>query len=293
MRIKAGEILLGVRGLREVTPELLSAIHLADNVNDCLSESSFLNAWMALAIYFGQYGEVLEMASRQRKLIEEFRLDFVLPHLHLREAAAYRGRRRFRDSRAALDRADAAAGNAADSGLMSSLKIARAHVELQQARPLLALQSLERQPPPSLSPSWKGEYLASRALAFAVAGDADAALQAAESADESTIAVEARGLSAFARAIVECQAVASRETEATRHAYTQAVRESQRGWPCIRVSRLSAPPETNLAIDPSRPSSCSKRSNERETHRSPARPRFQSPPSPRPEAGFLPGRRRS
>ena len=98
MRIKAGEILLGVRGLREVTPELLSAIHLADNVNDCLSESSFLNAWMALAIYFGQYGEVLEMASRQRKLIDEFRLDFVLPHLHLREAAAYRGRRRFRDS---------------------------------------------------------------------------------------------------------------------------------------------------------------------------------------------------
>ena len=112
MRVKAGEILLGVRGLREVTPELLSAIHLADNVNDCLSESSFLNAWMALAIYFGQYGEVLEMASRQRKLIDEFRLDFVLPHLHLREAAAYRGRRRFRDSRAALDRADAAAGNA-------------------------------------------------------------------------------------------------------------------------------------------------------------------------------------
>ena len=104
--------LIGVRGLRDVTPDLLSAIHLADNVNDCLSESSFLNAWMALAIHFGQYGEVLEMASRQRKLIEEYRLDFVLPHLHLREAAAHRGRRRFRDSQLALDKADTAAGNA-------------------------------------------------------------------------------------------------------------------------------------------------------------------------------------
>ena len=224
IRIKAGEILLGVRGLREVTPELLSAIHLADNVNDCLSESSFLNAWMALAIYFGQYGEVLEMASRQRRLIDEFRLDFVLPHLHLREAAAYRGRRRFRDSRTALDRADAAAGGASDSGLTSSLEIARAHVELQQGRPLVALQLLERQPSPLLSPSWTGEYLASRALAFAVAGDASAALEAAESADGSTIAVEARGMSAFARAIVECQAASPRETPAVRRAYAEAVR---------------------------------------------------------------------
>jgi len=108
---------------------------------------------------------------------------------------------------------------------MSSLKIARAHVELQQARPLVALQSLEREPSPSLSPSWKGEYLASRALALAVAGDAGEALLAAESADESTIAVEARGLSAFARAIVECQGAASQESEATSHAYAQAVRD--------------------------------------------------------------------
>jgi DNA-binding CsgD family transcriptional regulator len=224
MRIKAGEILLGVRGLREITPELLSAIHLADNINDCLSESSFLNAWMALAVHFGQYGDVLEVASRQRNLIDAFRLDFVLPHLHLREAAAFRGKRRFRDCQTALKRAEAAAGQAGDSGLLSSLKIARAHAELQQGRSVVALELLEREPSSSLSPSWRGEYLASRALALAVAGQCHPALQAADSADASTIAVEARGLSSFARAIVECRAATSQEESSVRSAFEQAAR---------------------------------------------------------------------
>ena len=43
MRIETGEILLAMRGLRDISTNLLSTIHLADNVNDCLSESSFLN----------------------------------------------------------------------------------------------------------------------------------------------------------------------------------------------------------------------------------------------------------
>ena len=222
MRMKAGEILLGVRGLREITPELLSAIHLADNVNDCLSESSFLNAWMALAVYLGHYDEVLEVASRQHSLIGAFRLDFVLPHLHLREAAAYRGKRRFRESQVALNRAEAAARRAGDNGVMSSLTIARAHTELQQARPRVALDLLEREPSASLSPSWKGEYLATRALALAVAGQSPAALDAADSADASTIAVEARALSAFARAIIECRGRTSQEESAVRRAFKQA-----------------------------------------------------------------------
>ena len=134
MRIETAEILLAVRGLREISIDLLSRIHLADHVNDCLSESSFLNVWMGLAVYFGRYGETIEMASRQRSLIENFRLDFVLPHLYLREATAYRGQRRFRDCRVALDRAEAAARGPRDGVLMSSMSIARALAEPSSAR---------------------------------------------------------------------------------------------------------------------------------------------------------------
>jgi len=222
MRVETAEILLAVRGLREISTDLLSTIHLADNVNDCLSESSFLNCWMGLAVYFGRYGEALEMASRQRELIEEFRLDFVLPHLCLREATAYRGQRRFRECRQALDRAEAAATEARDGILMSSVLIARALSELQQARAGVALELVERQPTVQLSPSWAGEFLAGRALILAVAGCHDAALDAADSADSATLAVEARGFSAFARAVVNCRLENSTARASVELAYDQA-----------------------------------------------------------------------
>jgi DNA-binding CsgD family transcriptional regulator/tetratricopeptide (TPR) repeat protein len=223
IRIETGEILLAVRGLRDISTELLSTIHLADNVNDCLSESSFLNVWMGLAVYFGRYREALEMASRQRKLVEDFRLDFVVPHLNLREATAYRGQRKFRETRVALDRAEAAATETHDGVLMSSVVIARALSELQQARASVALGLLERRPTAQLSPSWMGEYLASRALVLAVAGHDNAALDEADAADSATLAVEARGFSAFARAIVNCRLENSSAEDSVRRAYEQAV----------------------------------------------------------------------
>src|SRR5262249_21408555 len=205
MRLENGEILLSVRGLRDVSTDLLDTIHLADHVNDCLSESSFLNVWMALAVYFGFYGKALEIASRQRALVDDYRLDFVLPHLYLREATACRGQRRFRDCRVALDRAEAASTEPNDGVLISSVMIARAQSELQQGRATVALGLLEREPSERLAPSWTGEYLACRALALAAAGHQERALDEARAADSVTLAVEARGLSAFALAIVNCQ----------------------------------------------------------------------------------------
>src|SRR3954454_31567 len=102
IRIKTGELFLTVRGLGKVTPDLLSAIHLADNSNDCLGESSLLNALMWFAVYLGRYDDALEIGKKQQRLIESYRLHFAVPHLHLRQATAYRGQRRFRECRAAL-----------------------------------------------------------------------------------------------------------------------------------------------------------------------------------------------
>ena len=70
------------------------------------------------------------------------------------------------------------------------------------ARATVALGLLEREPGKQLSPSWTGEYLAQPSLVLAVAGHDDAAFDEARSADSATLAVEARGFSAFARAIV-------------------------------------------------------------------------------------------
>jgi len=222
MRIETGRILLAFHGLGEFSTDLLATIHLADHVNDCLSESSFLNGWMGIAVYFGRYGEALEVASRQRALVGTYRLDFVLPHLFLREATAYRGQRRFRDCRVALDRAEAACTERHDEVVMSSVVVARALTELQQGRPTVALGIVEREPSEQLAPSWKGEYLASRALILAAAGHQDSALDEARAADSATQAVEARCLSSFARAIVHCQRASADERASVREACAQA-----------------------------------------------------------------------
>jgi len=222
IRIETGEIHLAVRGLGDISPDLLARIHLADHVDDCLSESSFLNGWMTLAVYFGRYGQVLEMAIRQRTLIDNFRLDFVMPHLHLREATAYRGQRRFRDCRVALDKAEAASAEPRDGALMTSIVIARALAEIQQGRPAVAVELLEREPSEWLSSSWTGEYLAARALALAAAGDEESALAEARTADSLTVAVEAKSLSAFARAIVHCRRTSPEERASVEAAYARA-----------------------------------------------------------------------
>jgi DNA-binding CsgD family transcriptional regulator len=224
IRVKTGELFLIVRGLREVSPDLLSAIHLADNANDCLRESSLLNALMWFAVYLGRYDEALEIGSRQRRLIENYRLDFAVPHLHLRQAMAYRGKRRFRECRAALRKAEASAGPS-DASLRSAVVLAVASTELQQGRPAIALELLQRDPDKDLSPSWRGEYYASRALSLAVAGAHDEAVQAAHAAEAITRAVEARGLSAFARAVVECERAAGREEDGVRDAFARAVED--------------------------------------------------------------------
>jgi DNA-binding CsgD family transcriptional regulator len=105
---------------------------------------------------------------------------------------------------------------------MPSIVIARALAELQQGRPAVALELLEREPSARLSPSWAGEYLASRALALAAAGEEDSALAAARTADSLTIAVEARSLSSFARAIVNCERESPEERASVEEAYAQA-----------------------------------------------------------------------
>jgi DNA-binding NarL/FixJ family response regulator len=64
--------------------------------------------------------------------------------------------------------------------------------------------------------------LASRALVLAVAGHDDAALAEADAADSATLAVEARGFSAFARAIVHSRRENSLERASVQQAYEQA-----------------------------------------------------------------------
>jgi len=57
---------------------------------------------------------------------------------------------------------------------------------------------------------------------LAVAGHEDAAVEEADLADSATLAVEARGLSAFARAVADCRRASSKEEHSVQRAYEQA-----------------------------------------------------------------------
>ena len=221
LRVQTGRILLGVRGLGPVDPDLLSSIHLADRAGDCLIKSSFLNVWMGLAVLLGRYEEALESADQQRNLISRYRLNFVLPHMHLRKAAALRGLRQFRESLANITQAEQTSSGPADEYVVLATIMSRSLTELAQGRVEAAVDLLDRTVSTHLSASWEGEHLACRALALVIAGDYRDGVAAADLADKTTQSVESRCLSAFARAIAGCKQNLNTTSELLRQAYKQ------------------------------------------------------------------------
>src|SRR5262249_13647693 len=97
-----------------------------------------------------------------------------------------------------------------------------------------------RPPAEHLSPSLTGEYLGTRALVLAVAGHEDAAFDEADEADSATIAIEARGLGAFARAVADCRRGSLSEEQSVRRAHQRAA-ITHNGDEVISVNRVSPP----------------------------------------------------
>ena len=205
LRVPAGQILLGIRGLRPLDPNLLKTIHLAGRADDHLVKSSFFNIWMGFAVLLGRYEDALALGEAQAALISRYRLNFVLPHLHLRNAAALRGLRRFRESVEHLEKAERASDGPKEDHLAISVLIAHALSELAQGRPAVALEHLNRRPAGPLSSSWEGEYLACRALTLAVLDEDQGALAHASRALLTSNSVDTQTLGAFAKAIVACR----------------------------------------------------------------------------------------
>jgi DNA-binding CsgD family transcriptional regulator len=176
---------------------------------------------MGLAVLLGRYEEALECGDQQQDLISRYRLNFVLPHMHLRKAAALRGLRRFRESLDNVTQAEQTSSGPMDEYVVLATTIARALTELAQGRVETALELLDRSVSTRLSGSWEAERLACRALVLSVAGNYRDAVSAADLADETTQSVESRGLSSFARAIVACKRNHHSSSEPLRRAYAQ------------------------------------------------------------------------
>jgi LuxR family maltose regulon positive regulatory protein len=207
LRCENGQLLVAMR-LRGVQTRLRVARRQADllsRATDPMARSAFASMLTAALVLAGEYDEAAAAADRAKHESERYRLDFVLPHILVLEAAAELGRREFDHAREILDRAIRKAQSNAD--LHVSMNAASV-----EARLLLALGALdeafdatnrtwERIP----SKTMYGEYVACRALVMACAGHLQQALDAADLADRISVQLEARTLSSWARAVAAIQ----------------------------------------------------------------------------------------
>jgi ATP/maltotriose-dependent transcriptional regulator MalT len=112
------------------------------------------------------------------------------------------GQKRIGEAERALQSIEDAAARTRESSHMLNAKTLRARLLLQNGEPEAALRCVASDPSTSLIPSWRGEYLATRALVAACLGDVEGSRKATALAHSASAALQVRGLLQGARAIV-------------------------------------------------------------------------------------------
>jgi ATP/maltotriose-dependent transcriptional regulator MalT len=199
MRLATGKLFLSIRDGSGFSADLFDAVHLVGKVDDPLIRLSYLHAFAGALILQARYEDGLTVITSQIEELERFRMDFALPHSHLRSATATRGLRRFRDARSALETARRLSGGDADVATSATIELA--FLLLAEGRITDAENTLRGDPPAGLAPGVQGEYLACKALILSCQEEFDQAKVVAVAADERTHANEARALTALVRAI--------------------------------------------------------------------------------------------
>ena len=132
---------------------------------------------------------------------EEFGLEFAMPYANWTLAQIAIGQKKFGEAERALQSIEDAAARTHESHHLLSAKSLRARLLLQNGEPEAARLCVADVPPAPLIPSWKGEYLATRALVAACLGDAASSAKAQGLAAAASGALEVRGLLQAARAV--------------------------------------------------------------------------------------------
>ena len=221
LRIINGRIFLALRDYIPVTEDLMSSIHLLDDSQDALIRSSFLNIWCALANYLGHYEQARAAGMRQLSDLKRYRLDFAVPHTHLRLATALRGLREFPEAVDLAERIERAGEKLSDPFLVLGARITNALTELARGRVGKALDIVNEVPRSPMSPGWTAEALACRGLAHAVAGDYAEASTCVDEAESLTRSWETRGLTSYVRAISALHRGTDDAQQVVREAYAQ------------------------------------------------------------------------
>lgn len=242
LRLATGGLFLAMWEGSGFSAELFDAVHLAGKVDDPLVRLSYLHAYATSLIFQAQYEKGLSVITKHIAELEQYRMEFALPHSYLRKAIATRGLRRFRDTRASLD---VVRRLAVDVEVRTTATMEAAFLFLAEGRLDEARKAVSGHPPADLAPGVQGEFLACKALICACQEQFEPAEQYARAADERTNVNEARALTALTRSIEAIHHRTRSEDEVTRAAFAliektanfNALVSAYRGYPAL-LSRL-------------------------------------------------------
>lgn len=182
-------------------PEIDEGLRVATHVRDPRTTSSFVySAAYALGLR-ADYDEALRLMDVADEIIDEYDLDFARPYTFWNRAWISIGQRRFGNADRLLQTIEDEIATSPLGFHVLNCRILRARMATQTGRPEAALDYLPVRRREEAIPSIQAEYLATRALAFAISDDPRACEADASRANELTKAAEVRVLTAAARTI--------------------------------------------------------------------------------------------
>jgi ATP/maltotriose-dependent transcriptional regulator MalT len=189
-------------GLREPL-DVAEAKHALGGVDDPRVRTAFTYRVGNALAQQSEYVAALEWLQLFAQDVRLFRLDFALPYGNWTVALAKLGLRRFGEAERLIQWVEDSAERTADLGNAVNASTLRARLLLQMGQPAEALQLVRRDIDGPVIPSWIGEYIATRALAFACLDRPAEAIETAAEATRISKSVEVRGLAATARSVAQ------------------------------------------------------------------------------------------
>jgi LuxR family transcriptional regulator, maltose regulon positive regulatory protein len=178
------------------------AAHALPSVQDPRARTAFTyNVAYTLALR-GDYRSATPWVEQLTLDVREHELAFAIPHYLWTAALVKLGLRRFGESERLLQELEDFVAIRQDPGHIINARILRARLLIQTGSAEEAVRCTTDAPTGTVMRAWRGEYLATRALAFACSGDYANALREASAAEEVSRGVEVRVFAEAARATV-------------------------------------------------------------------------------------------
>jgi LuxR family maltose regulon positive regulatory protein len=149
----------------------------------------------------GDYSQAREWLSWFFSDADRYALEFPMPYANWTLAQIAMGQRRFGEAERALQAIEDVAARRRERHHEINARALRARLLLQTADPEAALRCVGPEPEGPLIPSWRAEYLATRGLVLACSGDGHGAEANVARAEETSQALQVRGLVQVARTI--------------------------------------------------------------------------------------------